>query len=62
MLGSIRFDENVSEAVCRQKPLMRCYPGTPAAQDIQGIAQRLQKARLNMLDWLGQRGILHLDV
>ena len=62
MLGPIRFDENVSEAVCLQKPLMRCYPVSPAAQDIQNIAQRLQKARLNMLDWLGQRGILHLDV
>lgn len=62
LLGQIRYDDKVSKAVCHQKPLMKYAPGSPAAQDIQAIASRLQKARLNMLDWLAQRGILQLDI
>lgn len=57
-LGSVRMDKKIPEAVCRQQPLMTYAPGSPAAQDIQAIAQRLQNARLNMLDWLSGREIL----
>lgn len=57
-LGYIRMDKKIPEAVCRQQPLMTYAPGSPAAQDIQTIAQRLQNARLNMLDWLSDREVL----
>lgn len=58
LLGHVRLDKKLPEAVCRQKPLMDYAPGSPAAQDIQLLAQRLQNVRLNMLDWLGQNEIL----
>lgn len=39
LLGHVRADKNVPEAVCRQQPLMRMAPGCPAAQDIQALAR-----------------------
>ena len=33
-------------------------PGSPAAQDIQALAGRLQRVRLNMADWLAPRDVL----
>lgn len=59
-LGFVRMDKKIPEAVCRQQPLMKYAPGSPAAQDIQAIAQRLQNARLNMLDWLSEREVLNV--
>lgn len=58
LLGHVRMDRKIPEAVCRQQPLMTYAPGSPAAQDIQALAGRLQNARLNMLDWLGENEIL----
>lgn len=58
MLGHVRMDRKLPEAVCRQQPLMAYAPGSPAAQDIQAIAGRLQNVRLGMLDWLGEHDIL----
>ena len=58
LLGHVRADKNVPEAVCRQQPLMRMAPGCPAAQDIQALAARLQRLRLSMLDWLAPRQVL----
>lgn len=58
MLGHVRMDRKLPEAVCRQQPLMAYAPGSPAAQDIQAIANRLQNVRLGMLDWLGNHEIL----
>lgn len=58
MLGHVRMDPKLAEAVCRQQPLMSYAPGSPAAQDIQAIAGRLQNARLEMLDWLAEHDIL----
>lgn len=57
-LGHVRTDAKLTEAVCRQQPLMRYAPGCPAAQDMEKIAARLQKYRLNMLDQLAQRPVL----
>lgn len=58
LLGHVRMDPKLPEAVCRQQPLMSYAPGSPAAQDIQAIAGRLQNARLGMLDWLAEHDIL----
>lgn len=60
LLGSVRMDKKLQEAVCRQQPLMSYAPGSPAAQDIQAIAGRLQNARMNMLDWLAANEILQV--
>lgn len=60
LLGHVRMDKKITEAVCRQQPLMTYAPGSPAAQDIQAIAGRLQNARLNMLDWLSTHEILNV--
>lgn len=58
LLGHVRMDKKLPEAVCRQQPLMTYAPGSAAAQDLQAIAGRLQNARLNMLDWLDDHEIL----
>ncbi|MBQ3060182.1 MAG: MinD/ParA family protein [Desulfovibrio sp.] len=58
LLGHIRMDKHLPEAVCRQKPLLLYAPGSQAAQDLQSLASRLQKARQGMLDWLGKRDVL----
>ncbi|QCC84791.1 MinD/ParA family protein [Desulfovibrio desulfuricans] len=58
LLGHVRLDKKLPEAVCLQKPLMVHAPGCPAAHDLQTLAARLQRIRLGMLDWLGRRNIL----
>ncbi|MDR3358697.1 MAG: MinD/ParA family protein [Desulfovibrio sp.] len=57
-LGHVRQDKKVTEAVCRQEPLLRYAPGCPAARDIQALAADLQRARLGMADMLSGRKIL----
>jgi flagellar biosynthesis protein FlhG len=57
-LGHVRQDAKVSEAVCRQEPLLRYAPGCPAAQDIQTLAAALQNVRLGMAETLARRTIL----
>lgn len=58
LLGHVRQDNALPQAVCRQQPLMRFAPGCPAAQDLQSLAARLQRVRLGMADWLAARKIL----
>ena len=58
LLGHVRMDKKLPEAVCRQQPLLRYAPGSPAAQDIQAMAARLQRLRLSMADWLAARSVL----
>lgn len=58
LLGHVRTDNKLPQAVCRQQPLMRFAPGCPAAQDLQSLAARLQRVRLSMADWLATRKIL----
>ena len=58
LLGHVRMDKKLPEAVCRQQPLLRYAPGSPAAQDIQAMAARLQRVRLSMADWLAARSVL----
>lgn len=60
LLGHVRMDKKLPEAVCRQQPLLEYAPGSPAAQDIQALAGKLQNARLGMLDWLGSNDILRV--
>jgi flagellar biosynthesis protein FlhG len=57
-LGHVRQDKKVTEAVCKQEPLLRYAPGCPAAQDLQTLAAALQRARLAMADLLSGRKIL----
>ncbi|MBO5491422.1 MAG: MinD/ParA family protein [Desulfovibrio sp.] len=57
-LGHVRNDRKLTEAVCRQQPLLRYAPSSTAAQDIRTVAGRLQQLRLSMLDWLGPRPVL----
>lgn len=58
LLGHVRYDAKLPEAVCRQQPLMRFAPGCPAAQDLQHLAARMQRVRLSMADWLAPRKVL----
>lgn len=58
LLGSVRMDKKLQEAVCRQQPLMNYAPGSPAALDIQNIAMKLQGIRIEMLDWLASNEVL----
>lgn len=58
LLGHVRQDKKLPEAVCRQQPLMTYAPGSPAAQDIQAIGAKLQAERLKRLDWLSDKPVL----
>lgn len=59
LLGHVRMDKKLPEAVCRQQALLRYAPGSPGRpQDIQALAGRLQRVRLNMADWLAPRDVL----
>ena len=57
-LGYIRNDKKLPEAVCRQEPLLRYAPDSPASQDIRGMATKLQQLRLSRLDWLEHQPVL----
>ncbi len=58
LLGSVRSDRKLVEAVLKQVPLLQWAPGSPAAQDLQKIAARLQKIRLSMVDWMADKPVL----
>ena len=60
LLGNVRVDPKLPEAVCHQQPLLQFAPGSVASQDIQNLAHRLQRIRLNMADWLAERDILQV--
>lgn len=52
LLGSIRSDKAMPEAVRRQTPLMRHAPTSNAAQDIIAIAAKVQRIRSALLPML----------
>lgn len=58
LLGGIRADPKLQEAVRRQEPLMRWDQGAPASVDIQALAGKVQQLRLHMLDYLALRDVL----
>ena len=58
LLGSVRSDPKMPEAVRRQRPLLDLYPNSPAAHDILTLAQRLLKVRASMLETLRARPVL----
>ncbi len=60
LLGSVRNDNQLVEAVLRQDPLMNWAPGSNAGVDIQSLATKIQKIRLSMLDVLEKRTILQI--
>ncbi|MBQ7608778.1 MAG: MinD/ParA family protein [Desulfovibrionaceae bacterium] len=57
-LGFVHRDSKLPEAVCRQKPLLLYAPSCQASRDITSMAEKLQKIRLSMADWLSSRTIL----
>ncbi len=60
LLGSVRFDPKLMEAVRQQKPFLNYAAGSPACVDIEAIAKKIQKIRLSMLDTLATRNVLHI--
>lgn len=58
LLGTVRNDPKLMEAVRRQEPLMRWSAGSPAGVDLQNIAARLQRVRLTMLNYIEKKDIL----
>lgn len=57
-LGYVPRDVKLPEAVCRQKPLLTYAPNCPASRNIYGLAEKMQKMRLSMADWLATRTVL----
>ena len=49
LLGSIRHDPALQEAVCRRVPLLRLSPEAPASQDIAALAKKLKSLRRKMM-------------
>ena len=49
ILGSIRHDPALQEAVCRRVPLLRLSPEAPASQDITALAKKLKSLRRKMM-------------
>jgi flagellar biosynthesis protein FlhG len=58
LLGHVRNDKKFPEAVRKQQPLLHYAPGSPASQDLQMLAERLQRIRLSMADQLADKKIL----
>lgn len=57
-LGYIREDRNVSEAVRRQKALLKLSPSSPASQDIVSLARKIQRYRLDNAAAIAGRPVL----
>lgn len=58
LLGSVRHDPKMPESVRRQTPLLQAFPDSPAAQDINALAQRIQLIRGTMLESLRKQPVL----
>jgi len=58
LLGGVRTDPALPDAVRRQVPLMRHAPRSPAAQDILGVAVKLHRVRQNRLEALQNMPVL----
>ncbi len=50
MLGAIRHDEMLKDAVARRTPLLKLHPESMAAQDITAIAKKLRSLRKKMIN------------
>ncbi len=57
-LTSVCNDKEVLEAVRRQEPLMAYKPQSRAAQDIRGAAEKIEKIRHGMRDWMKENPVL----
>ncbi len=60
LLGSVRFDPKLMEAVRQQKAFLTNAHGSPAGVDFQEIAKKIQQIRLSMLDELENRNVLQI--
>ncbi len=60
LLGSVRYDLKLMEAVRMQQPLLRFAQGSQASVDFENLAKKIQKIRLNMIDTLSKRNVLHI--
>lgn len=58
LLGSVRNDPKLIEAVRQQKPLVQVFPSTRAAADIAVIADKLIKLRNNIMPSIADRAPL----
>ena len=58
LLGSVRLDPKLPEAVRKQTPLLRIFPNSPAALDIIELANRLEKVKGTMLENLSRQPVL----
>lgn len=58
LLGSIRQDSKVAEAICRQTPLLKLFPACNAARDLVEVAKRLIRSREAMADALRKKSVL----
>jgi len=57
-LAAVRNDRELIEAVRLQKALLACKPTSRAAQDIQAAADKIQKIRHSMAEWMQKNPIL----
>jgi flagellar biosynthesis protein FlhG len=57
-LASVRNDKTLIEAVRQQQALLACKPECPAAPDIQAVADKIQKIRHSMTEWMQKNPIL----
>jgi flagellar biosynthesis protein FlhG len=62
LLGGIRTDKTLTEAVRRQTPLMKLAPKSDAAQDIFKIALKLRKLREDLLAEIEQEPPLRIPL
>lgn len=60
LLGSVRHDLKLQEAVLRQKPLVELYPESPATKDIEIISERLLKVYARMEPYLEEQDPLRV--
>jgi flagellar biosynthesis protein FlhG len=58
LLGAVRHDPTVTEAVRRQTLLMKFAPSAPASKDILGLAKSLERMRRERLDSLADEPVL----
>ena len=60
LLGYVRGDPNLPEAVRRQKPLMSWSADSPAGQDLRAAAEGLRRIKASMQEWLAPRPVLRV--
>lgn len=58
LLGSIRQDPKVAEAIRRQSPLLKLFPACNAARDLVEVAKRLIRSREAMSGALRKKAVL----